>query len=102
MKKIISTLLVCVLLLGCVLTLASCGKKLRGTYTADLGGMEMSMTFKGKKFTQEFYGESVEGTYKIKGDKIYLTYEGEDEAEELDFEKGKGYIKIDGVELKKK
>lgn len=36
MKKIISTVLVCVLLLGTLLTLASCAKTVRGTYTGEL------------------------------------------------------------------
>ena len=105
MKKIISTLLVCVLLLGCVLTLASCGKKLRGTYVMEIGGVELaSYTFKGKKVTVKSGSVTTEGTYKIKGDKITITMEveGEEFEEEYDFEKGKDYIKIDGVELKKK
>ena len=36
MKRIISTILVCVLLLGCVLSLASCGKMLFGKYESKL------------------------------------------------------------------
>ena len=108
MKRIISTILVCVLLLGCVLTLASCGKKLRGTYVCEEDGASISYTFKGKKFTAEMkWGDTVvddiEGTYKIDGDKITFTYEvdGEEVEEECDFEKGKGYIEIDGDKYEK-
>ena len=113
MKRIISTILVCVLLLGCVFTLASCGKKLSGTYeaTQEIYGqsVKVSYTFKGDKFTAEMSAtvmgvttsEKFEGTYEIKDDKITITYEedGETISTTSTFEKGKDFIKVDGIQL---
>ena len=69
MKRIISTLLVCVLLLGCVFTLASCGKMLSGKYEADVGVAGAKYEFSGKKVTITVqvlgFEKSYEGTYKI-------------------------------------
>ena len=45
MKKIISALLVCVLLVGCMFALASCGKTLSGTYEAKIIGTGVSYEF---------------------------------------------------------
>ena len=115
MKRIISTILVCVLLLGCVFTLASCGKKLSGTYeaTQEIYGqsVKVSYTFKGDKFTAEMSAtvmgvttsEKFEGTYEIKDDKITITYEedGETISTTSTFEKGKDFIKVDGIQLDK-
>ena len=111
MKKIISTVLVCVLLLGCVLSLASCDSMLMGTY-------EMKIT-EGNKTTLEFspfkvtktvtiLGESkvTEGKYKIAENdegklEITFTWEGEEEAETLSFSKGEEdgvkYIELGGL-----
>ena len=116
MKRIISTLLVCVLLVGCVLTLASCGTRLSGTYSAEseiMGqSIETSYTFKGKNVTVEVKttvlgvvnSESVEGTYEIDGDEITFTMEkdGETESQTVTFEKGDDYIKLAGVKYTKK
>ena len=119
MKRIISTLLVCVLLLGCVLTLASCGKKLSGTYASKVEAAgqsaELSFTFKGKnvvietKFTVlgQVETKSQEATYSIDGDEITFTYEedGEEKVETMTFEQGEKdgvkYIKIAGVQYDK-
>lgn len=111
MKKIISMILVCVLLVGMLFTLASCGKKLKGSYSCEVGGMTMTYEFKGNKFTltteMEVLGQKVttesEGTYKIKGDEITITMEidGEEFENTGSFEKGKDYIVIDGVKLTK-
>ena len=114
MKRIISTILVCVLLLGCVLTLASCGKRLSGTYAATIAGqsVQISFTFKGDKFTGEMsttvFGvtttQKLEGTYEIEDDKITLTYEEDGKTittTTSSFEKGKDFIKIDGIQLDK-
>lgn len=78
MKKIISTLLVCVLLLGSVLVLGSCGKRInKGTYVASDGSV---VEISGKDFVYTTGGSSYEYTYEIKKDeadpsrqKIYLT-----------------------------
>lgn len=114
MKRIISTILVCVLLLGCVFTLASCGKKLSGKYELDLGIGSVTYDFKLTKvvITGEALGQdtSVEGKYKIaKNDKgeleITFTFENEENAKEyagtFSFEKGDDYIKIGGVKYNK-
>ena len=45
MKKIVSTLLVCVMLVGMIFTLASCGKSLFGKYEADLAVSEYTYEF---------------------------------------------------------
>lgn len=88
MKKIISTLLVCVLLLGCVLTLASCSKMLSGKYVDALN--VTSYEFKLNKYTlrvDNVIGEDtvIEGKYKIaendKGD-LTITFTWEDDGEE--------------------
>ena len=119
MKRIISTILVCVLLLGCVMTLASCGKMLSGTYSAktELFGqsVETSYTFKGNKVIAEVKAtvlgnvetESKEGKYSIDGDEITFTFEedGEEKTETYTFEKGEDgdtkFIKIAGVQYNK-
>ena len=115
MKKIISTLLVCVLLLGCVLTLGSCSKFLMGEYEADaiVGSVTYEFKLTKVEITVEALGQDVaelEGSYKIaKNDKgeteITFTFENEEEAKEysgtFSFEKGEDYIKIGGVKYKK-
>ena len=66
MKKTLSLLLVCVLLVGCIFSLASCGKTLSGTYKADVVVGGTSYTFSGSKvtLTAEVLGfeKSFEGT----------------------------------------
>jgi len=115
MKRIISTLLVCALLVGCMLTLVACGNILNGTYsdkTEFMGqSVETSYTFKGKNVTIEVKtvlggkveSESIEGTYKIDGDEITFTLEedGETKTETFTFEKGDDYIKIAGIKYTK-
>ncbi len=61
MKKIVSALLVCVLLVGCVLTLVSCGG-LSGTYSNAL----CDLKFSGNKVTAIVGEDEIEGTYEIK------------------------------------
>ena len=55
MKKIISTILVCVLLIGCMFTFVSCMNTVSGTYEGkiEVGGASYSITytFKGKNVT---------------------------------------------------
>lgn len=86
MKRIISTLLVCVLLVGCVFSLAACGKKLSGTYKDPTGNV--SYKFSGSKVTKttdNIIGDDtvVEGKYSIEETEdgkfeITIEFEGED------------------------
>ena len=106
MKKIISAVLVCMLLVGCVLALASCSKMLSGTYREDLAG-NVEYKFVGNKVTKTtdkiIGGDEVkEGTYSISeaddGSKS-ITFEFEGEAAETHRfvegeENGQKYIKI--------
>ena len=126
MKKVLSLVLACTLLLGCVLIFASCGG-LKGTYEYTSQNIALVLTFSGNKVTQttpENKDLEVVGSYEIKDDKIIITYEeykysGNDStmSETLDilnatlkdsepttysFEKGDGYIIIDGLKYEKK
>ena len=114
MKRIISTLLVCALLLGCVLTLASCGKMLMGKYEFVLSDSnkttyEFMLNKVTKTTTAGIAGYTkdivTEGTYEINEveDGEYeitftWTIDGEEEIETLYFaegeENGVQYIKI--------
>lgn len=76
MKKILSSVLVCVMLLSCMLVLASCGNTLSGTYEDETGFT--SLTFKGKNVEIEVFGASFDATYKIDGDTIIFEFEGEE------------------------
>lgn len=114
MKKTISALLVCMLLVGCIFTLASCGQTLSGSYTADLSVLgvytyEFNMFGKVTRTIDPFVGNDVdvaEGEYKISedGSKITLTFDGEAQTYELKTgeEGGVKYIKLDGVQYNKK
>ena len=124
MKKIISTILVCVLLVGCVMSLSSCGKMLTGKYEAELdagiGGGKVSYEFTPFGYTKTtttevlgFEKSSVEeGKYKIAENddgelSITFTYEveGEEKTETVSFsqgeENGAKYIKLGLVKLNK-
>ncbi len=119
MKKIISALLVCVLLVGCIFALASCGKTLSGTYEAKIIGTGASYKFNGNKVTITYsvlgFEKAIEGTYEItKNDEdkevIIFTFasgvEGADDyAGEFPFVEGKegdnNYIKIGGIQYNK-
>lgn len=80
MKRVISTILVCVLLLGCVLSLASCGKMFSGTYQADIAIAKLTCEFKfGGKVTvtvDPLVGDttSYEGKYEINKDTQEITF----------------------------
>ena len=119
MKRIISTLLVCVLLLGCVFTFASCGKVLSGKYELDAVLGSKTYEFSGLNkvaITYEVLSveTTIEGTYKIaKNDEgeteITFTFENEEAAKDyagtFSFAQGKeegvNYIKIAGVKYTK-
>ena len=118
MKKILSTVVVCVLLLSCVLAFAGC-KTISGEYTDALS--ITTYKFSGSKVTitiDNIIGEDtvIEGKYSIdkneEGDfEITFTFEGEDDGEEyagtFSFSEGKEengtkYIKIAGIKYTKK
>ena len=111
MKKSMRILAVVMVAIMLCLTLASCGKKLSGTYKT----LGCEMTFDGKKVSVELLGAvTLDGTYEIKDDKISFDFTGVDEEDQekykdildeltsdADFEEGDGYIKIDGVKYEK-
>lgn len=111
MKKIISTILVCVLLVGSIFTLASCGKSLTGKYEADFALYEEIYEFgmfgKVTKTVDPISGDNTvtEGKYEFNeaGDEITLTF-GDDSAT-YDFssgeEDGVKYIKLGIVKYEK-
>ena len=74
MKKIVSTILVCVLLMGSLLTLASCGM-IFGKYEAEKLGM--TLEFSGKKVV-------ITGETEVLGASVSKTYEAEYVIEEND------------------
>lgn len=112
MKKTARVLALVMALMMVTLVFASCGKTLKGTYAAEIAGSGVEYEFSGKNVTAtvKVLGKTVaemEGTYKIKDDKITFTFEGEDkDAEEyngeFDFEETEDGIKIGEFEYKKK
>ena len=123
MKKILSMTLVCVMLLGMMFTLASCGKTLSGEYEFDGGilgtttyafsGKEVTVTYKaeilGATVSKEFVGEYEITTNENDEEVIVFTFTDEDASEysgSHTFVEGKEgdvkYIKIDDVKLTKK
>ena len=121
MKRIISTLLVCVLLLGCVFTLASCGKTVSGKYELKLTDSnktvyDFSMGKVTRTTTSGLAGYTkdtvIEGKYKInevENDKFEITFtwevDGKEEIETVSFsegeENGVKYIKLGGIQFNK-
>ena len=121
MKKTISAVLVCVLLLGCVFALASCGKTLSGTYVFKLTDdnkttYDFSMNKCTKTTTMGAIGftksETVEGKYEInevEEGKFEITFtwdvDGEEKIETVSFsegeENGVEYIKLGGIRYDK-
>lgn len=104
--KLISVMMVIVVLM---MTLASCGARLSGTYeTAEVFGSKTAYTFDGDKVTIKLtiIGVSTEfsGTYEIKDNEITFSFEGEDAktySGTQAFEKGDDYIKIGETKLTK-
>jgi uncharacterized lipoprotein YehR (DUF1307 family) len=115
MKKSVRILSVVMAVLMLCLTLASCGKKLSGKYSAEALGSGATFEFKGSKVTiaVKLLGTEVgsaEGTYEIKDDKITFDIADEEEIDNAiakkaiaelekpaDFEEGEDYIKIGGA-----
>jgi hypothetical protein len=103
--------LVLVVALACV-ALASCGKKLSGTYKAEVVGTGATYTFKGSKvtITAKLFGAETtfEGKYEIYeedgAEKIKFTFEDEDAEQysgSFSFSEGDGYIKIGVIKYTK-
>ena len=124
MKKIISTILVCVLLLGCVMSFTSCSKILYGKYESEVdalvAGGEVEYEFTPFGYTKTtktevlgFEKETVEeGKYKITENEdgeltITFTYkvDGKENTETFAFsqgeEDGEKYIKLGFVKYTK-
>ena len=90
MKKIFSTLLSCILVIGCVFSLASCVlavgplTMISGTYEADLAIAEVEYEFApfgGVTLTVDpILGDDsiYEGKYKVEDGEITLTFEDDD------------------------
>lgn len=105
MKKTISAILVCVLLVCTLLTLVSCGKSLSGTYASEtaLGDVTYEFALGGKvtKTTNPLIGksETVEGKYEFNDDGTKITLTFNDESNTYDFVDGEEsdvkYIKLD-------
>ena len=118
MKKLLCAVLVVVM----VLSLTACGKKLKGTYEAEIDAFVLKYTA-----TYEFSGSKVEITKKttVLGNVNTATFEGKYEITENDdgsmeitisleseddqiksgtytFEEGEDYIKIAGIQYNKK
>ena len=104
MKKTLRVIAVVMVAIMLCLSLASCGKKLSGTYSAEVFGSGVEYEFSGSKvtITVKVLGAEVgsaEGKYSIKDDKITFEFESEDEDVDkysgtFDFEEGEDYIKI--------
>ncbi len=116
MKKSVRVIAVAMALLMVGMLLVACGSTISGTYSNEIEvlGIASGTTFefKGSKVSMTIKvagmsGDPIEGTYKIDGDKITFTFEGDSEDakkwnQELPFEKTDDGIKIGGVEYKKK
>lgn len=120
MKKIISLVLVCVLLVGCVFALASCAKTLNGTYR--LGDADNGTTYVFSGNTVECtisvlgFDKDTEGTYKIEENEekelvLTITWADDDDDDTNNktssavlvegTEGGTKYIKLDGIQYNK-
>lgn len=107
--KVVSVALVIVMLAA---VLASCGSTIMGTYSNQSSGI---LGTNGAKYEFKAGGKvaitttivnqnnTTEAKYKIEGDKITFTYEndGDTKSTTHSFEKGDGYIKIDGIQYDK-
>ena len=90
MKKLISIILSCTLVLGMMLTLVSCGGGLSGTYEGDNLITVFDLKFKGNKVTVIIGdNDALTGTYKIEkdGDKKTITFDFVDEKDASEEEK---------------
>ena len=103
MKKIVSAILVCIILVSSVFVLSSCGKVLIGEYKDALTGnvsYEFGLFGKVTKTVDNIIGDDTvtEGKYEFNeaGDQIILTFD--DKSQTYDFitgeEGGQKYIRI--------
>lgn len=104
MKKTLRIVAIAMVAVMLCLSLAACGKKLSGTYSAEVLGSGAEYEFSGSKvtITVKLLGTEVgsaEGKYSIDDDKITFEFESDDEDVDkysgtFDFEEGEDYIKI--------
>ena len=114
MKKIISTILVCVLILGCVMTLTSCGKMLSGkyecvltesnrtTYEFSFNKVTRTVTAGALGFTKDTVTEGKYEINEVEDGKFEITFtwdvDGSEDIETVPFSQGEEdgvkYIKI--------
>lgn len=107
MKKTVSAILVCVIMVCSLFALVSCGKSLVGTYKAEklLSDVTYEFELGGKvtKTSDRVIGkaEVLEGTYEFSDDNTRITFTFGEDTYTHDFvdgeEGGVKYIKIDGV-----
>ena len=99
-KGILITMALCFI----ITALAACsGGGLSGTYKSQ-GLVSQSFTFSGgDKITMSAFGINADGTYKISGDKMTITYSifGIESSWSCKFEKKGGKIYIEGTEFTK-
>lgn len=105
MKKIISLVLVCVLLVGCVFALASCAKTLNGKYRFGSDSFGTTYEFSGNNVEVTYYvlgfSKSAEGTYKIAENeegKLIITITFGDDADDSADEYAGEYVLLEGNE----
>ena len=109
LTKVLALVLVAAML--CI-ALASCGKTLSGTYSAEIIGTGASYTFKGSKVTIKAkvlgFEKTFDGKYEIYeedgAEKIKFTFEDDDAKEyagSFSFSEGEDYIKIGGIKYTK-
>ena len=119
MKKIVKVMALAMALVILTCACASCFGPLSGTYAIEEFGSSVELKFSGNKvtITYDIMGLSVdpiEAKYSIDGDKITFEFADADADDSIiqdliegmegtfDFEKGDGYIKIDGTKYEKK
>lgn len=97
--RLLPALLVIVLCLG---LLAGCGGGLSGTYRSQ-GLIPQSFTFRGNHVTMSAFGINAEGTYRIDGNQIVITYSlfGQEYTWEQPFSQSGNVINIGGTEFEK-
>ena len=103
MKKILSVISVILIISALALTLAGCGKTLKGTYTPVEG--RGSLTFEDESTVKgEIFGLTLTGEYSVNDDKIKFEYQtplGIGMTIEYSFSKQGKSIFIDGKEFVK-
>lgn len=108
MKKAVRLIALALVAVTALVLLSSCATKLSGTYQCDdTKILDVSLTFDGDKVTAKgklgIIATEVEGTYKIEGDKITITFENDafKIGGEKSFEKDGDTVKIGGVSYTK-